>query len=44
MIFHSYHGYSWISKSHILIFIVFIVFTYIEDEVDYLDMNSRVIL
>ena len=39
----SYRGYSWISKYHISIFIVFIVFTYVK--VNYsLDMNSRVTL
>ena len=38
----SYHGYSWISKYHISIFIVFIVFTYVKYKVYSLDMNSRV--
>ena len=40
----SYHGYSWISKYRISIFIVFIVFTYVKDEVYSLDMYSRIIL
>ena len=40
----SYHGYSWISKYRISIFIVFIIFMYVKDEIYSLDMNSRVIL
>ena len=39
----SYRGYSWISKYRISIFIVFIIFTYVKDEVYGLDMYVMVV-